>query len=347
MGAGAKGPHFISADSRVLCVLRPLAARHGFRCVKQSSCLGCDYGAGSAIPSKPKLAGRFGKIQLRKHRFKAIGRFTQSDRLLKSAVDPAIIYPSPVYGLDDRRLKQLRTYIATSQSGWRRGNSVTLSLHFAKAAKLDPIWDVTVSPLRRWANLMYFAMVPLFLARQTWWHQCQELAGWRFPWTHVVGPASACVLTLRRIGWVPTQADHWVDDEGLVQDLLTVHPRVICEAVERSIERWVWRTAAHGITEFVRDGAFDDVLLSLIRSSRPSKGGLSPVEVRALRSVIANGVGTQFRKFGAGFADHPYCPFCMGRFGPVLGTLFHYAWQCPAPEFIALRALDPSIILLF
>ena len=56
-------------------------------------------------------------MRLRKHRFKTLGRFMQTDQLLKSAVGPALLYPTPVYGLANQRLKQMRTFIATL-SGW-------------------------------------------------------------------------------------------------------------------------------------------------------------------------------------------------------------------------------------
>ena len=218
------------------------------------------------------------------------------------------------------------------------GCSTTLMLHFADAPRLDAIWDSTLGPLIRWAWIVFSQRWPMHHLYMSWTCQKNRLSQCAFPWTKVVGPAGACILTLQRIGWTGNLADEWLDDAGVPFDLREVHPRQLQVSIEASILRWIWKqpTFDAAFRSSIHDGVLEEPLHSLIRKP-PERGGLDASHSGALRSVISGGIWTRKKKFDAGLVADPWCPHCFSLGIEVHGTLGHYARECPEPSLVALR----------
>ena len=337
LGTGAKAPFIVCANSVVIDAGLASATLAGFNWHKEGVWLGCDFAAGAAVRQFVKLRGRFGRIRLRKARLKNVGRHVANGMLLRSAINPAVLYSAPVFGLSHQSLKDLRIFLATSLGGWRVGCSTTLMLHFADAVRLDAIWDATLGPLMRWANLIFFKTWPAHHLYLTWTCQKNRLLQCAFPWSKVIGPAGACILTLQRIGWKGNLADEWIDDLGVIHDLRVTHPRLLQTSVEASILRWIWRQPSFDAAlKSLHDGVLEEPLHSLIRRP-PEKGGLDASHSGALRSVLCGGVWTRSRKWEAGLVADPWCPHCLSLGSQVTASLAHYAWVCQEPALCSLR----------
>jgi hypothetical protein len=57
-------------------------------------------------------------------------------------------------------------------------------------------------------------------------------------WSNVKGPATAIIATMKRLGWQPTSATTFIDDEGDVHDVKVDPPVAIKHALNRSTRRW-------------------------------------------------------------------------------------------------------------
>lgn len=122
----------------------------------------------------------------------------------KAGLTPVIMYPVPVYGISDTKVRKLRATWASSPSGWRRGNSTALTLRFCRASDLDPLFGATLLPLLTYAKYVKEAAQDEDLygmLRKTWHHALSKLAAKGWKWGQVKGPTTATILTLRRIDW--------------------------------------------------------------------------------------------------------------------------------------------------
>ncbi len=137
-------------------------------------------------------------------------------------------------------------------------------------------------------------------------------------WERVRGPASAAVLTARRLGWRfqdgTTLYDEYADD----LDMGRVAPESVRNAVARATHKCAAASAADrwGRPEFAK-GIW-------VQPVRTALGRLRPPAKAALRRAWTGGYWSRARLADCGLADSAECEHC----GAKRDDAYHRVWEC-------------------
>ncbi len=141
-------------------------------------------------------------------------------------------------------------------------------------------------------------------------------------WERVRGPASATVLTARRLGWRFRDGTTVINEYGDDIDMAKVAPQSVRSAVIRATdkcttaeaaERWGRREFAHGIW---------------VRPVRTALGKLQPAARAALRRAWCGGYWSRAKLADCALASCAECEHC----GAPRDDAFHRIWECDRTE---------------
>ncbi len=137
-------------------------------------------------------------------------------------------------------------------------------------------------------------------------------------WETVSGPASATVLTTRRIGWRFKDGTTIIDERGKLVDMARTAPSCIRSAVERATRSACAAAAAHRWQrpEF-RHGIW-------MKPVRAALGRLPPPAKAALRRTWMGGYWSRARLADGGLVDDAECDKC----GCKRDDAYHRIWEC-------------------
>ncbi len=141
-------------------------------------------------------------------------------------------------------------------------------------------------------------------------------------WERVRGPASAAVLTARRLGWAFLDGTTVVDEYGNLIDMARLAPESVKHAVIRATnkcttadaaERWCRREFAQGIW---------------VRPVKTAIGKLQPAARAALRRAWTGGYWSRAKLADCALASSAECERC----GAPRDDAFHRIWECECTE---------------
>ncbi len=137
-------------------------------------------------------------------------------------------------------------------------------------------------------------------------------------WETVRGPASATVLTARRIGWAFSDGTTVIDDRGRALDMAVTAPACIKNAVTRATRK---ATAVEAAARWGRPEFADGIWAAPVRTAL---GRLKPAAKAALRRTWTGGYWDKARLADAGLAREACCDKC----GAKRDDSYHRIWEC-------------------
>ena len=153
---------------------------------------------------------------------------------------PSFLYGVEVSGVADAMQQQGRSVAAraAAPAGGGKNPDIVLYILDGAAGAMDPAFDAHVLPVKHWALAWWehwFAHEFLDLVYRA---ACARLGEGHWSWHRVAGPASALLMSLRRIGWEMLSAMEVVDDVGQCWHFVMDSPAAIAAACRQSVRRW-------------------------------------------------------------------------------------------------------------
>ncbi len=152
-------------------------------------------------------------------------------------------------------------------------------------------------------------------------------------WDTVRGPASAAVLTARRLGWRFNDGTSVTDEYGSIIDMAKVAPASVRSAVERATGKCTAASAAErwGRPEFAR-GIW-------VRPIRTAMGRLGLAAKAALRRTWTGGYWSRARLADNALVDSAECERC----GAMRDDTYHRVWECKCNDDERNAATTPQL----
>ena len=238
----------------------------------------------------------------------------------------SMVFGAAVQGATDTMVDQIRSTTGACAFGQLGGSSLTLRFLLADVKQLDPIFDLTLRPLKAWATAVWCGapaqqrrMAVAFDAASRFLATGGSLDS-RAP-----GPTTAVLLSLKRLGWRADDYRTWVSDRDEVLALHLVCPRSVLILGRLAAERWQWRRVAERYADEFNDFDHGGDLQPL----RQALGPKSPLKVsqrELLRCAATRRLWPEWRRALAGYQGSGTCKAC----GDEVGTLRHALFRCPA-----------------
>ena len=302
-------------------------SNHRIKPLKDLVMLGVDYSAGRPV-SYAKNMERMASASDKARKILSLGKggpFLLN--VMRAHVQTAALYGARVNGINNGTLEKLRTIVRAASSTRAHGGSATMDLHLQKQKDIDPAYAGNTLPLLQWATRINVAswnndQVTLVQHSKAWaaamanMAKCLEKGD--DPWRNIIGPASACIATLGRIGWDVPQAfgwKQWIDREGVTIDLTVTCPYSLKKSLHRDIARQYWSVSMLNEQISDRSGVWLEPLRSAIFTAEKQKGAMT-------RSAAIGTQWTQSRVAEAGYAtskEDVQCKLCHD----ANGTLEH------------------------
>ncbi len=152
-------------------------------------------------------------------------------------------------------------------------------------------------------------------------------------WDTVRGPASAAVLTARRLGWRFNDGTSVTDEYGSIIDMARVAPSSVRSAVERATVKCTAASAAErwGRPEFAR-GIW-------VRPVRTALGRIGPAAKAALRRIWTGGYWSRARLADNALVESAECERC----GAARDDAYHRIWECTCNDDKRNAATTPQL----
>ncbi len=249
-------------------------------------------------------------------------------QVVRRGQQPAATYGSAVHGVSDHELEILRAMTSAALPPSTRGTSRTLKLLVAG----DPAVNANSSVLLQWAGAAWRACGPAAQRRRTDPTPVLMDAALKKAeaairkdgegkWSSVTGPATAAVMTARRIGWMFISGFRLSDERGEIIDLAITDPASVRVAVERASTA---EAATRAAVKEAIDGDASEVWVAPVRRALASR--LTPAARSSLRRAFAGGYWTNSHRAEQGMCQSSLCDKC--GCGP--DDRFHRIYECTA-----------------
>ncbi len=328
------------------------AGKHVDKAVK----LGVELSSGKRIGRRGgHKRGRLLRAMARKvriFRFKKMGG--AATKVVRRGVIPSTAYGGNVTGTSDAELRRIRALVAQTSAPNTRGASVALKLLIDG----DPAIDANAAPIVKWAEMAWDVAAPARVSdhpaagvpgTQRWCddhaagaQEAQRLVtigritGAQLhgaiahamhdtkegSWETVRGPASATVLTARRVNWTFRDGTTVIDERGRSLDMAVTAPACIRNAVNRATRKAAATAAAErwGKPEF-SSGIWTAPV-------RTAVGRLPPAAKAALRRAWTGGYWARARLADAGLVNDSCCDKCGARRDDDYHRIWECSWEC-------------------
>ena len=226
-------------------------------------------------------------------------------------------------GLSESHIRALRSSISSCLPGQHIGRSTTLRLALHKA---DVQQECDSAPLTAWAATIWDGTMSDEDLADAWYWQSQKVGMHQVKdkpskWSRVTGPAGACILTARRIGWTWPAFNVFVDRSGRHINLRNVCPQDVRAMVLLDSDAALWdKWTKQPQWASLAPRPCIEPLVSLCKSSKELK-----TTQKAVEHIVAMGAVTQTTLQKWGYVDSGLCQACQAN-----GTPHHRFWKCPA-----------------
>ena len=160
--------------------------------------------------------------------------------MAQSAAAATMMYGADAMGIADSLLHTARTAAAQAAAPEAGGKHFERTLYAVDAGggTVDPAFMAHILPVKYWALAWWECWACGEELTNAYWSALRMLKqGKGADWAKVTGPASAIILTLRRIGWALIDEKTISTDEGQIIDLLLDPPAVTVKAVRNGVRR--------------------------------------------------------------------------------------------------------------
>ncbi len=279
----------------------------------------------AALARRRRLAALKGAIGSRK-----------ANKVFRAGLQPAAAYCSPIWGVDDDEVLQLRRLAAAAMTPKARGRSLEMT-HLWYGT---PTAAAEAAPVAQYARMVWIAVTKRDQARlrgaaltdiRRMWEAAHRQFGplverWaaargengevprrvaRRLWGSVGGPIAAAALSLARVGWEFADPFTLRSDRGAEVVLTQSSPAMIkglmTDAVRRTLERKAAVRIAREDPRFRGRRVCADLV---IRAARP-RSGVTPVQCGALKSVACGALMTRDKARRLGYDTDGLCPLCQ------------------------------------
>ena len=189
----------------------------GIRFAARESYLGVDcYGRGRRSGTSTKTR-KMSAMRTRTKRLQMLKRHgAKVHKVALAGIKPSVLYGCKAMGLSESHIRALRSSISSCLPGQYIGRSTTLRLALHKA---DVQQECDSAPLTAWAATIWDGAMSDKELADAWYWQSQKVGMHQVKdkpskWSRVTGPAGACILTARRIGWTWPTFDVFVHRSG-------------------------------------------------------------------------------------------------------------------------------------
>ena len=138
--------------------------------------------------------------------------------LVRSHVHASALYGIRVNGMSDKILDEVRAMTRAASSTRASGGSNRIDLLLQGSRDIDPAFAANCAPLLEWAKRVNMAFyhkdIDTVSKMRTAWSAAmadlhRDNTEGKNAWDSVRGPASACIVTLGRIGWDIGLSNGW------------------------------------------------------------------------------------------------------------------------------------------
>ena len=180
----------------------------------------------------------------------------------------------------------------------------------------DPAFDAHMMPIGEWAMACWegwttdAAMDTIVVAAKFLTQTFSNL------WAKVCGPASALLMTCKRLGWEVVSALHLVTHEGEHLYLKLDPPAVVLQKVAEAVKCWRWKRIERVCPQLAANGTGRRALMEPVWQLLNTKMKSEEWNDRhkaGLRSAAAGRQHTQFRVKLCGWSDHDRCLACLSE----------------------------------
>jgi len=153
-------------------------------------------------------------------------------------------------------------------------------------------------------------------------------------WAHSRGAVDALLLSLRRIGWKATDAQHFTTDQNVVVPLRATSPELLAKMLRAAVQRSWQRKFALSLSRTGWEGqrVCGDPARILINSAWARQ---NPLEAHHAIKAFTGATWTAERALNAGYrVETTLCALC----GAAEDTLLHRVCYCTAADVVCRRA---------
>eukprot|EP00973_Karenia_brevis_P038944 5376204-Karenia_brevis.AAC.1 len=196
--------------------------RLGLRFEARARNLGVDcYGAGK-VRGPSVRTQRMRSLREKARRLTRLKRCgARVKQVARCGLKPSVLYGVKCLGLADRHVQSLRKATSACLPGRHTAKSTTLRLAVHRA---EVQHECAAAPLTEWASAVWDGYLPATLLKKAWYQQVKEL-GLKPKWSKVRGPAGACIMMMRKIGWKWPRYDFVLSWDGLPMPLDRICPQ--------------------------------------------------------------------------------------------------------------------------
>ena len=287
--------------------------------------LGIDtsYSAPSAMTQKDRIAnararaGRFGFLR---------GFGGQVAAVVRSGPMASMVFGTAAQGAYDAALMKMRSAVGACAFGALGGASLTMKFMLSEIRDLDPVFVVTLAPLKAWAVEVWAGQVDTQRKMAVAFDAALKATdGGKNLELKAPGPTVAVLVALRRLGWRAESYQCWVTDGGVQLHLREACPRSVLMVCRRAIVRWQWQhVAARYPSEF--EGLEVGGDLQPLKRALSTKGPLTAPQRQLLYCAASRRLWPESRRAAEGYQSSELCAAC----GDEKGTLRHALYRCPA-----------------
>lgn len=288
--------------------LRTFLMKFGIQPESGARNLGVDhYGAGRRLGQSVRTK-RIAMMRLRARKLHCLKRAGgKVIKVAKCGLKPAVLYSARCLGLADCHVQALRRVTSACFSGWHKASSMTLRLALHGC---DLLHDCVSALLAAW-----------------------PAAIWDASMDRVRGPAGACIMSARRLGWAWPRYDTFIIRKRLQMRMDEVCPEDVRAMALLDSDAAMWDS-------WTRQAAYSALahrphVEPAARLVQTERRGWTAQQASAVSSIEQGGVWTQSWLHEQGLADSPFCLHCRP---PVVGTLRHRFWGCPGVRELRFQA---------
>ena len=271
--------------------------------------------------------GRIAQAQARKGRFAFLRGFGgQVAAVVRAGPRASMVFGAGVQGATDAALTRIRSTVGACTFGPLGGSSLTLRYMTASVRDLDPVFAMTLGPLRAWAMAIWSGTAETLRKMAIAFDAGMEKMkkGMNIE-AQSPGPTFSVLIALRRLGWRADCFHTWVTDRGKLLPLKVVCPRSMMVHGQMAATRWQWRHVAaqypEEFTDFDHGGDLGPVMEALGKQHL-----LTVPQQRLLRCAVTRRLWPDFRRAEAGYQESGFCAACDNEYG----TIRHALYRCPA-----------------
>ena len=238
----------------------------------------------------------------------------------------SMIFGAGVQGASEAALTRIQSTVGSCAFGRLGGASLTLNFLLSGLRDFDPVFALTLAPLKAWATEIWTGKADVLRKMAIAFAASVKVLedGGKLE-VRAPGPTISVLLALRRLGWRAESFQTWVTDRGVVLPLRETCPRSLEVLGRLAAERWQWRHLAEQYPDEF-EGFEQGGDAQPLQKALGAKSPLTKPQRQLLKCAAIRRLWPEHRRAAEGYQGSGLCGAC----GDEEGTIRHALYRCPA-----------------